>query len=102
MKLKTKDLVKILTGKDKGKTGSVEKIYFASNKAIIKSINIAKRHYKSQKNSAKQGIVEKAMPINVSNLGLICQNCQKVTRVKFSIIDGNKIRLCRKCNEALK
>lgn len=102
MKLKTEDMVRILTGKDKGKMGSVEKIYFTSNKAIIRSINIVKRHYKPQKNSVKQGIVEKAMPISVSNLGLICQNCQKVTRIKFSIIDDNKMRLCRKCNEVLK
>ena len=71
MKIKVNDNVKILAGKDKGKTGKVLKTFASSNKVVVEGINISKKHTKPRTNDDKGGIFDIEMPIHVSNVKLI-------------------------------
>ena len=99
MKIKRKDLVKVITGKDSGKTGTVESV--KNNKVVVKNINIYKKHHKPTSKSVKTGISEINMPIEISNIVLICKHCQKPTRVKYQMFNNQKSRVCKKCSEKL-
>lgn len=99
-KIKKGDKVKVLLGKDNGKQGSVERVLTKKNLAFVAGVNMYKRHVKKQ-GSVEGGIIEIIKPVNISNLALICPNCQKPTRVKFKIIDGKKLRVCIKCQKEI-
>ena len=97
------DNVKVLAGKDAGKSGRVLSIDAKKNRVVVEHVAIVKRHTRPnpQKN-IKGGIVEKEASINVSNVMLICGNCGKATRIGHTIhSDGTKTRSCKHCNEAL-
>jgi len=102
MKILTGDKVKILIGKDKGRTSEVIKSFPKKNKVQVKGINIFKKHVKATQSQAG-GIIEKERPLLVSKVALVCPNCQKAIRVSY-LIDksGDKTRYCRKCKTAIK
>ena len=95
IKLKKGDEVIVLAGKDKGKTGKITSIKPKVNKAIVAGINKAKKHQKPDKNQAG-GIVEKEMPIHISNLAYYDNSLKKGVRLGFKFTDKNKkIRINR-------
>jgi len=101
MKLKIGDNVLVLLGKDKNRQGAVVNLIPKSKKAIVKDINVSKRHVKSSQNQPG-GIIDKEMPIHISKLALICPSCHKPTRVGFTVDkDGTKNRLCKKCRSII-
>lgn len=100
VKLKKKDTVMVISGKDRGKTGSVDLVYTKERKAVVLGININKKHLKPSSKSPQGGIMEFPAKISISNLILICPNCQKPTRVGYPE-NGPKNRLCRKCKESV-
>ncbi len=81
MKIKKGDNVIVITGKDKGKTGSVEKVFPKKDLVLITGINVVKKHQKSRKEAGKGQVVDKAMPIHVSN---VQSTEKKVKTVKAS------------------
>tara|TARA_A100001011_G_C14271013_1_gene826986 strand:- start:1342 stop:1656 length:315 start_codon:yes stop_codon:yes gene_type:complete len=94
------DKVIVLTGKDKGKTGEVKKIFTKTQKALVSGINMAIRHLKqSEKNAG--GRIPKEAQIHISNLGLIDPKNNNATRVGFKIIDGKKVRFAKKSGELI-
>ena len=99
LKIKKKDKVMIKTGKDSGKIGEVLKVFIGTNRLIVSKANMVKRHQRpSQKNPG--GILEKEASISISNVSLICPQCDKATRVGFKLLgDGKKMRVCKKCKE---
>jgi large subunit ribosomal protein L24 len=98
MKIKKGDRVRVLAGKDRGKEGDVMFALPAEGKVIVEGINVAKRHQKPTKATMQGGIIDKDMPIDVSNVALLCDACGQPTRVGYRAdADGNKIRICRKC-----
>jgi len=100
--LKKNDKVIILSGKEKGKIGSVLKIDAEKSSAIVEKLNIVKRHSKAGARGAKGGIIEKESPIHISNLMLVCNKCAEPARVGRKILeDGTKVRACKKCGELL-
>ena len=100
--LKKNDKVIVLSGKEKGKIGSVLKIDAEKSSAIVEKLNIVKRHSKAGARGAKGGIIEKESPINISNLMLVCNKCAEPARVGRKILeDGKKVRACKKCGELL-
>lgn len=101
MKIKKGDSVKVLVGKDKGKTGKVEKIYLADNKVLILGVNEYKRHVKSRAQNEKSEIKTITKPLNAANVAVVCGSCKKTTRVGILIEKGKKIRICRKCKKAI-
>lgn len=101
IKIKKKDTVMAIAGKDRGKTGVVESIFKTSGHAAVLGINIAKKHLKPSKKSPQGGIMEFPAKIDISNLMIICPNCQKTTRVAYKITENTKLRICKKCNESV-
>ncbi len=85
MKIKKGDKIKITVGKDKGKSGVVEKVYQNSEKVLVTGLNLYKRHVKKNEKMPQGGIVEIPRAIDISKLNLICPKCTKLTRVGFKI-----------------
>ncbi len=101
-RIKKDDKVKVLTGKDKGKIGKVLKVVKKTNRVVVENINVVKVHQRPSQGNPQGGIVEKAMPINVSNLMLMCNSCVKPTRIGIKQLeDGKRVRICKKCNEQI-
>ncbi len=101
-KIKKDDKVKVLTGKDKGKIGKVLKVVKKTNRAVIENINVVKVHQKPTQANPQGGIVEKNMPIHVSNLMIMCNSCIKPTRISMKLLeDGKRVRICKQCNQQI-
>ena len=99
--MKKGDMVKVIAGKDKGKTGKILKIVSDKDQVVVEKLNIIKRH-KRPDAKGKGGIVEKEGPISVSNVMFLCSKCDTGVKVGFKILeDGRKNRVCKKCNEIL-
>ena len=91
------DKVVVLTGRDKGRTGEVIRVMNVEDRALVRGVNMVKRH---QRQTAQQegGIISKEAPIHLSNLAYADPKDGKATRVGFKILeDGRKVRICRKC-----
>ena len=100
--IKKEDKVKVIVGKDKGKIGKVLKVNRKQSRILVEKINIVKRHSKPTQQNRQGGIVEKEMPIQWSNVMVMCGKCVAPARVKMQRLeDGNKVRVCVKCGEAL-
>ncbi|CAM8644828.1 RplX Ribosomal protein L24 [Acidimicrobiia bacterium] len=98
MKIRKGDRVQVLTGKDRGKTGTVTRAIPERGKVIVDGVNIAKKHQKPTSQTNTGGIIDKEMPIQVANVAVICNACAKPTRIGFRFeADGTKVRICRKC-----
>ena len=96
------DTVILLSGKDKGRRGKVLRVAKDGNKVLVENLNIAKRHTKQGNNATPGGIVDKPMPVSVSNVMLFCGQCNKPTRVtRFKADDHKSTRMCRKCGASL-
>jgi len=100
LKIKANDKVKILLGKDKGRTGEVERIIAKDNKAVIPGINIYKKHVKGTPGQ-KGGIYEIPRPMAISKLALVCPKCNKPARVGFKFVGSEKVRFCKKCGREI-
>ena len=101
MKVKVNDKVLVIAGKYKGKTGTVLRIYKKPKKITVEKINIRTKHIKKTATHAGQRIQFEA-PFSISNVKVICPNCNKATRVGFGIPEkGKKYRICKKCNESV-
>lgn len=101
MKLKKGDLVKIVLGKDKGKTGKIEKVLSRINKVLVTGVNQYKRHLKARSQGQSSEIVTITKPLAIANVALICPHCKVQTRIGFSIVKNDKIRVCRKCEKKI-
>jgi large subunit ribosomal protein L24 len=97
------DHVKVLAGKDAGKSGRVLSINAKKNTVVVEHVAIMKRHTRpNPAKNIKGGIVEKEAGINASNVMILCSNCGKHTRIGHTILpDGSKVRSCRRCGTTL-
>lgn len=106
MKIKKGDKVKILLGKDKGKEGTVEFVVSKNERVFVGGANLFKRHVKKM-NGVEGGIIDIPKSLNISNVGLICPNCKKVTKIGYEIKKETKggtttkVRICRKCKKEI-
>ena len=100
IKLKKGDNVLVITGKDKGKSGSILSILPKKNRAIVKGVNMVKKHQKPSKQSGG-GIIEKELSIHLSNLAFISINDGKKTKIGYKLEKNKKIRFERKTGEII-
>ena len=100
IKLKKGDNVLVITGKDKGKSGSILSIVPKNNRAIVKGVNMVKKHQKPSKQSAG-GIIEKELSIHLSNLAFISIKDGKKTKIGYKLEKNKKIRFERKTGEII-
>lgn len=102
LEIKKGDMVEIINGKHKGKTGKILKKLVDSDSVLIEKLNLVKRHTKPSKSVPQGGIVEKEAPIHYSNVLLLCPKCKRGVRVAFKVLgDSTKVRVCRKCKEVI-
>lgn len=101
MKLKKGDTVKVVGGKDAGKTSTIEKVYAKEAKVLVKDANKYKRHMKSRMQGQASEIITITKPLPVGQVVLVCPNCKKQTRIGYKIEKGQKARICRKCKKEL-
>ncbi|MBU3925637.1 50S ribosomal protein L24 [Patescibacteria group bacterium] len=101
MNIKKGDNVKIIAGKDRGKTGKVTHAFPKLNRIVVEGINVHKRHRKPKRQGKKGQIVQMPMPIDISNAKIICSGCNKPTRISKKIVGTRKVRACKKCGAEL-
>jgi large subunit ribosomal protein L24 len=101
MKLKKGDLVKIVSGKDKSKTGKIEMVLPKIEKVLVTGVNQYKRHMKARAQGQSSEIVTITKPLSSQNVALICPHCKLQTRIGFRLEKNDKIRVCRKCDKKI-
>lgn len=107
MNIKKGDTVVIIAGKDRGKQGVVSRAIPQDNKVIVEGLNLVKKHVRPRNQSTQGGIIEKAMPLHVSNTMLICTECGQPTRVAHDRRPMGadqklrSVRVCKKCSKII-
>lgn len=100
-KFKKGDNVKVVSGKDKGRSGKIEKVFPKIQKVLVSGVNEYKRHKKGNGQNQKSEIVTIRKPLSAANIILVCPKCNLETRVGFEIEDGKKERRCLKCQQKI-
>ncbi len=102
MNIKTGDKVKVIAGKDKGKTGKVVQVLPKLDRVVVEGANILVKHMRPRKQGEKGQKIQLPAPLNVSNVAFICPKCNKQSRIGNKILEnGKKVRVCKKCKETI-
>lgn len=101
MKLKKGDKVKIMVGKDRGREGKIEKVFPRDQTVLLPGLNVFKRHLKPKGEGRSGGIIDVSRPLTASKLALICPKCGLPTRIGYKLLNGKKVRICRKCEQEI-
>ena len=101
MNIKKNDTVIVLSGKDKGVKGKVLVAMPSENKVIVEKVNVATCHTKPRQQGESGGIVKKETPIRSCKVALFCSKCDKGVRVGYTVENGVKTRICRKCGSKI-
>ncbi len=101
--VKTGDTVLVNSGKDSGKKGKVLAVKKDKNsvRVVVEGVNIVKKAKKARTAQEKSEIVKMEAPIDISNVNVVCASCGKAVRVRHSVVDGKKVRICPKCQAVL-
>jgi len=99
--VKKNDLVMVVSGKEKGKSGRILRLIPEKEKVIVEKINFVKRHSRPHGKQRQGGILEKEAPLHLSNVMLLCEKCNKPVRIGHREVESKKARYCRKCGEIL-
>jgi len=103
MKIIKGDRVVVLSGKDKGAEGIVERAIPEQGKVIVEGVNVARKHQAPTRADQQGGIIDKAMPIDSSNVAVVSPKDGKATRVGYKVLaDGSKIRVCKRTGEEIR
>lgn len=97
MKIHKNDTVKILSGKDKGKTGKVLKVFPKESKILVENINVYKKNVRPKKQGEKGQIIESSRPIYSAKAAVVCQSCGKAARIGYRFDGKIKLRICKRC-----
>jgi len=96
------DLVRVISGKEKGKEGNVLSVFPGKQAVYVEGLNLFTRATKASQGNPKGGLIEREGRLHLSNVMLLCVSCGKVTRVGVKALpDGKKLRTCRRCDEVL-
>ena len=101
MKFKKGDTIIVTAGKDKGRKGKIEKTFVSLGKVLVPGVNMYKRHVKKRDEKNPGGIVDKSRPLPTGNVALVCPKCNQPTRIGYLMTKNKKIRICRKCEQAV-
>jgi large subunit ribosomal protein L24 len=98
-RIRREDNVLIVKGKDRGRSGRVRIVIPSENRVIVTGVNVVKRHMKPRGPQQPGGIVEREAPIAIANVRPLCPSCNKPVRVGYRLlVDGRKVRYCKKCD----
>lgn len=102
IRIRKGDKVKVIAGKDRGKTGKVLRVYPERNKVSVEGINLLIKHIRPRREGEKGQRIQFPAPLAISNIKLICPKCGKSTRVGYKILSNKKKeRICKKCKEII-
>ncbi len=103
VKIHKDDNVEIIAGKDKGKRGTVLKVFEKNGhvRVLVSGANLVKKAIKRRSQQDAGGIAEVEAPLDISNVGLVCKKCGRPVKVGYKLDGDKKIRVCRKCGETL-
>ena len=106
MKLKRGDTVLVISGNDRGETGTVQRVIPKANRVVISGVNMVKKHQKpvqtGGRSKTQPGIIEYEAPIDVSNVQLVCPSCDQPTRVGYQFDEDDvKVRVCKLCDAVI-
>lgn len=102
IKIKQGDIVKILSGKYKGKEGKVMQILVDEKRVVVDGVNVAYKHMKSRQRGESGQKIQFFAPVDLSNVQLICAKCKQASRIAINVSDDKKkVRVCKKCNEVI-
>ena len=103
VQIRKNDIVKVIAGRGEGKAGLVVKVYREKSRVFVEKLDLVKRHTKPGKTNPQGGIVEKEAPISWSNVLVMCDKCNKPTRIAMAIDGaGKRSRVCKRCGDVLK
>ncbi len=107
MRIKRGDTVMVISGNDKGETGTVQRVLPEGSRVVVSGINIIKKHQRpvqtGGRSKTQPGIIEFEAPVHISNVQLVCPSCHKPTRVEYAFSeDGRKVRVCKRCDAVVK
>jgi large subunit ribosomal protein L24 len=101
-RIRRNDIVRVIRGKDRGKVGKVIRVLPDKKKVIVEKVNIVKRHVRPSNVNPQGGIIEKELPIFITNVMIMCDKCNKPVRVGYKVTDGGeKFRYCKNCEEVI-
>lgn len=96
------DLVEVLSGRDRGKTGKVIGVFPERGRALVQGINFVKKHLRSRSQNQPGGIMTQESSIHLSKLMLVCPHCKKPVKAGIRVLDdGSRVRTCRSCHEVI-
>lgn len=102
LKIKKGDNVRVMAGKDKGKTGKITQVFPQLGKVVVDGVGKTVKHAKTRKQGDKGQKIEFFGPINAASVALVCPKCGKPTRVGYQLADGGKkTRICKKCKASV-
>ncbi len=103
VKIHKDDNVEVLAGKDKGKRGTVVRVFEKNGKVrvLVSGVNLVKKAIKRRSQQEAGGIAEVEAPLDISNVGIVCKKCGRPVKVGYKLDGDKKIRVCRKCGETL-
>jgi len=102
LQVKTGDRVIVTAGKDKGKIGNIKKINPSQAKVVVEGANLVTKAQKPNPMAGVQGgLIKVEAALDSSNVMIVCPSCEKPTRIKHDVVEGKKIRVCKKCGEQL-
>lgn len=101
MKIKKNDTVKMLIGKDRGKTGKVLSAHPTEEKVTVEGLNLMKKHARPRREGEQGQRVELPRKVPVSDVILVCPKCSKPSRIGYKNVGGKKVRVCKKCDSEI-
>lgn len=103
-RIRRDDQVRVISGKDRGKSGRVLAVWPRDDRVLVEGLNLATKHRRVQRTRAgaqEGGIVTEEAPLHLSNVMPICDTCDKPARVGSRVVDGVRVRICRACDAEL-
>lgn len=101
-KIRTGDDVMVMTGRERGKRGRVQRVLRKDGRLVIDGLNMTVRHVRPRPGVQQAGRIDLEAPMSASNVRIVCPHCNKAVRVGFTVLeDGKKVRVCKKCHEAI-
>jgi len=99
-RLRKGDRVRVLRGKDRGATGEIFRVIPKEGRVIVDGVNRVKKHQKATRATMQGGIIDKDMPLHISNVAIVCPSCGP-SRVGYQVSGGSKTRVCKKCGKEI-
>lgn len=107
MRVKRGDIVKVLSGVDRGKTGKVLKVFPEKNRVVVEGTTLIKRHSRPSQRNPKGGIIQRERSMHISNVRLVCPKCSRPTAAAARTVErsklgkSNRVRICKNCGEMI-